>query len=282
VPAAEVRHPAVFGKLARGKPLALRELAFARSVVSKPVKVALPGPYLLTRTMWLECVSDRAYDTREALAEDIVEVLRAELADLLQAGAALVQFDEPVLSEVVFTGGKSTRSFMCGALSEKRDPAHELAFARDLLNAVTTGFPMERTALHVCRGNWTPDESVALSGGYDPLIETLRGMKVGAHLLEHCTPRAGEMDALRGLPDDRRIGIGVVNQKRPEIETVEEILARIERAANLLGAERLFLHPDCGFATFADNPIASARVAEQKLAAIASAAVVARERLLRT
>jgi 5-methyltetrahydropteroyltriglutamate--homocysteine methyltransferase len=105
-------------------------------------------------------------------------------------------------------------------------------------------------------------------------------MKVGAYLLEHCTPRAGEMDALRGLPDDRRIGIGVVNQKRPEIETVEEILARIERAANLLGAERLFLHPDCGFATFADNPIASARVAEQKLATIASAAVVARERLL--
>ena len=180
VPAAEVRHPAVFGKLARGKPLALRELSFARSLTGKPVKVALPGPYLLTRTMWLECVADRAYDTREALAEDIVKVLRAEVAELLQAGAALVQFDEPVLSEVVFTGGKSTRSFMCGALSEKRDPAHELAFARDLLNAVTSGYPIERIALHICRGNWTPDESVALAGSYDPLVETMRAMNVGA------------------------------------------------------------------------------------------------------
>ena len=164
---------------------------------------------------------------------------------------------------------------------EARPRAQGAAFARDLLNAVTAGSPMERIALHVCRGNWTPDESVALSGSYDPLIETMRQMNVGAYLLEHCTPRAGDMDALRRLPEDRRIGVGVVNQKRHEIETPEEILARIERAADLLGADRLLLHPDCGFATFADNPIASAKIAEAKLASVARAAATARERLLR-
>lgn len=62
---------------------------------------------------------NRAYESRERLAEDVVRVLREEFHFLLAAGAALVQFDEPVLSEVVFTGAKSTRSFMCGALSEK-------------------------------------------------------------------------------------------------------------------------------------------------------------------
>jgi 5-methyltetrahydropteroyltriglutamate--homocysteine methyltransferase len=41
-----------------------------------------------------------------------------------------------VLSEVVITGAKNTRSFMCGALSEKEDAAHELAFATDLINRV--------------------------------------------------------------------------------------------------------------------------------------------------
>jgi len=46
----------------------------------------------------------------------------------------------------------------------------------------------------------------------------------------------------------------------------------IERAAGLFGAERLLLHPDCGFATFADNPICSMQVAEAKLAAIVQAA----------
>jgi hypothetical protein len=41
---------------------------------------------------------------------------------------------EPVLSEVVFTGAKNARSFMCGALSEKGDAEHELAFATELID----------------------------------------------------------------------------------------------------------------------------------------------------
>lgn len=271
VPAGDVRHPAVFGPLGRSKPLAVHELAFVRTLTDRPVKVALPGPYLLTRTMWMECISDRAYASREAIAVDIVRVLREELAFLLAEGAALVQFDEPVLSEVVFTGPSQSRSFMCGALSEKGDAATELAFARDLINAVTEGFPMDRTAVHMCRGNWTPDESTCLAGDYTPLVPTLAAMRVGTVFLELCTPRAGEVEILRGLPDDRRVGVGVVNQKHARVETVEEIVAKAQAAIRVFGAERVLLTPDCGFATFADNPVTSAAVAEKKLRAIVEA-----------
>lgn len=272
IPAGDVRHPAVFGRLARSRPLVAHEVDFARTVTQKPVKVALPGPYLLTRTMWMECISDRAYESREALAEDIVRVLREELAELMDAGATLVQFDEPVLSEVVFSGAKSKRSFMCGALSESLGPDHELAFARDLLNAVLDGAPRARTALHVCRGNWTPDESVALAGSYAPLVGMLAQVKVGAYLLEMCTPRAGEMEILQALPQEARIGVGVVNQKDVRTEGADEVAARIAHAIDLFGRERVLLHPDCGFATFADNPICCTGSAQDKLAAIAQAA----------
>ena len=272
IPAGDVRHPAVFGPLKRSRSLVAHEVDFARRVTSRPVKVALPGPYLLTRTMWVECISDRAYGSREALAEDIVRILREELAELMDAGAAIVQFDEPVLSEVVFSGPKSKRSFMCGALSESLSPEHELGFASDLLNAVLDGAPRERTALHVCRGNWTSDETVALAGGYAPLLDTLAGVRVGAYLLEMCTPRAGEMEILRYLPDDARIGIGVVNQKTQAAELRDEVAARIQQAIDIFGRDRLLLHPDCGFATFADNPICCTNLAEEKLAAIAEAA----------
>ena len=271
IPAADVRHPAVLGRIGRSRPLVGHEFDFLRTLTAKPIKVALPGPYLLTRTMWMECLSERAYDTREQLAEDIVTALRAELASLIEAGVTLVQFDEPVLSEVVFSGPKSRPSFMCGALSESREPAHELGFARDLVNAVVDGMPRERTALHVCRGNWTPDESVALTGSYEPLLATLQAMKVGAYLLEMCTPRAGEMEILRALPDDARIGIGVVNQTHAAAEGLEEVTGKIRRAIDLFGSQRLLLHPDCGFATFADNPICGASSAEAKLAVIAQA-----------
>lgn len=271
VPAADVRHPAVFGRIGRSRPLAVHEFDFLRTLTAKPIKVALPGPYLLTRTMWMECLSERAYATREQLAGDIVAALRAELADLLAAGVTLAQFDEPVLSEVVFSGPKSRPSFMCGALSESRGPEHELGFARDLVNAVVDGMPRERVALHVCRGNWTPDESVALAGSYQPLLATLQAMKVGAYLLEMCTPRAGEMEILRALPADARVGVGVVNQKHADPERIDDVAAKIRSAVDLFGAERVLLHPDCGFATFADNPICDATAAEAKLSIIVRA-----------
>jgi len=271
VPAADVRHPAVFGPLGRSRPIAAHEAVFLRTLTDRPVKIALPGPYLLARTMWMECISDNAYSSREHIAQDIVRVLREELAELLAAGVSMVQFDEPVLSEVVFSGGKRQRSFMCGALSEKGEPQVELAFARDLINAVVEGLPRERVGLHVCRGNWTPDESACLSGDYTLLVPTLRQVNVGTYFLELCTPRAGDIEVLRSLPDDRRIGVGVVNQKHEQIESVEDIVAKAERAITLFGIDRVLLNPDCGFATFADNPVTSTAVAAKKLAAIVAA-----------
>ena len=276
VPASEVRHPALFGPLGRSRPLASHEHAFVRAVTDKPVKIALPGPYLLTRLMWLECVSDRFYRSREHLAEDVVRVLREELHFLLAAGVALVQLDEPVLAEVVFTGAKNTRSFMCGALSEKGDAGRELEFAHGLVNRVVAGLPRARLALHVCRGNWTRNEEAALAGDYRPLVSLLSSLDVGTLFLELATPRAGELDVLADLPRDVRLGVGVVNQKHERVETREEIADRARRAVKVFGPDRVLLTPDCGFATFADNPVASAGVAEAKLRAIVEAAELVR------
>lgn len=272
VPAGEVRHPAVFGPLGRSRPLAVHEVEFMATLTQRPVKVALPGPYLLTRTMWMECISDRAYENREALSRDIVRVLREELHYLLAAGAALVQFDEPVLTEVAHgTRGDGGRSFMCGALGERGETREELEFAADLLTEVMDGLPSDRLALHVCRGNWSPDESVALSGDYAPLLPLLERVPAGILVLELCTPRAGDESLLRSIPEDKRIGVGVVNQKHVRVESVEEIEAKARRAIDLFGKDRVLLNPDCGFATFADNPITAADIAEKKLAAMAEA-----------
>jgi 5-methyltetrahydropteroyltriglutamate--homocysteine methyltransferase len=271
VPAAEVRHPAVFGPLGRSRPLAVGEYAFARQQTALPIKIALPGPYLLTRTMWMECLSDRAYESRLTLADDIVRVLREELVELLQAGVAMVQFDEPVLTEVALGQPSAQRSFMCGALSERLPPAEELQLALELFTRLTDGLPLERVALHICRGNWTPDESKALTGSYESLLDFLCRVPVGNYFLEACTPRAGEWSVLADLPADRRVGLGMVNQKHAEIESADDVCRRAEAALRWFGPERLMLTPDCGFATFAENPISSAAIATEKLAVLARA-----------
>lgn len=277
VPADKVRHPAVMGRLSRKSNLAVDELLFVKSICAKPVKIALPGPYLLTRLMWMDCITDKVYSTREELSADVVCILQEEITDLLNAGAAIVQLDEPVLSEIVFTGAKNSRSFMCGALSERGNTTEELEFATSLINAVCSSFPKERLAMHVCRGNWTPDESAALTGDYDPLVTLFNSVNVGTLFLEFCTSRAGSLEVLRNLRADLRIGLGAVNQKDRNTESVEAIVAHAKKAASILGAGRVLLNPDCGFATFADNPVSSAEIAEDKLIALCKAAKILQE-----
>jgi 5-methyltetrahydropteroyltriglutamate--homocysteine methyltransferase len=96
-------------------------------------------------------------------------------------------------------------------------------------------------------------------------------------MLELATPRVGEVEVLRELPEDNRIVVGVVNQKHPRIESVNEIVEKAELGIALFGVQRMLLNPDCGFATFSDNPVASAQIAEGKLRTIAQAAAMLRE-----
>ena len=112
VPASAIRNPTCTGKLARREPLAVDELRFVQQLTDRPVKVTLPGPYLLTRSMWVGSFSKAGYDDKLAMGDDVVRILREELQDLRDAGAAFVQFDEPVLTEIVMSEECDRRTFM--------------------------------------------------------------------------------------------------------------------------------------------------------------------------
>lgn len=111
-PAFAIRNPTCVGKLKRREPLAAGELRYLKTLTEKPVKVTLPGPYLLTRAMWVTAHSRDAYGDKPVMAEDVITILREELEDLCEAGADLVQFDEPVLTEIVHSGDSKRRTFM--------------------------------------------------------------------------------------------------------------------------------------------------------------------------
>ncbi|MDQ0255273.1 5-methyltetrahydropteroyltriglutamate--homocysteine methyltransferase [Evansella vedderi] len=275
VPAFSLTNPAAAGKISRKKPIALDEYLFAKEHTEKAVKVAIPGPYLLTRSMWVEGLSVQAYPTKEDLAEDIVAVLREEIEDLIEAGVPFIQLDEPVLTELVFTQKNANRTFMCGALTAKADAEEELAFAMGLLNKVTEGMRGRGTkiGLHICRGNWSTQEDTLLRGPYYPLIPHLAKLNLDQLVLEYATPRAGELQALEQFKDsDMEIGLGVVNPRIPEVETVEQIVERVKEAAKFIPFERLFLNPDCGFGTFAQRPMNTPEIATAKLGNLKAAA----------
>jgi len=271
VPAYAIRNNVAVGRLRARGPLVLDDARFLRRHTELPIKVALPGPYILVRSSWVQALSARAYPTREALADDVVALLRAELEALAAEGVAVVQLDEPVLTELVFAGKSSTHTFMCAALAASADPVGELELAVELLNRVVDGIRGPLIALHVCRGNWSRDEGVLLKGSYDDLMPHFARMRVGQFVLEYATERAGDPRLLAGLPPSASIGFGAVNPRTDEIEDPAAIVRRVRELCAHLGHERLHLNPDCGFATFAERPMNVAEVAERKVAALAEA-----------
>lgn len=135
--------------------------------------------------------------------------------------------------------------------------------------------------MHVCRGNWTTDESVLLQGAYDKLGKFFDALDLDMLALEFSTPRAGEVEKLfsNNFLDTRvMLGFGCVNPRSEVIETQEEIVARVEEVLQFLPPERIWLNPDCGFATFAKRPLNPYPIIQKKLENMVAASKILREK----
>ena len=270
VPAVSIKNAICTGKVKYNKPLVTDEMIELKKLTNKKIKATLPGPYLITRSMWLPALSKQYYDSKDSLGEDIIKVLKEEIDSLAKIGIDVIQFDEPVLTEVVFSEGK-TRSFMCAALSEKKDPTEELTFATKLIKSVID-YAKEKeilVSLHVCRGNWSRDESILLTGPYTPLLPLFEETLPNILTLEFSTPRAGEISSLFSstlIRDNCILGLGVMNPRTDVIEPLEDILNRVEEVMQYIPKERIWLNPDCGFATFANRPVSTMEIIDKKLA----------------
>ena len=281
VPAISIKNAICTGKVKYNKPLVADEMIELKKLTNKKIKATLPGPYLITRSMWLPALSKQYYDSKDSLGEDIIKVLKEEIDSLAKIGIDVIQFDEPVLTEVVFSEGK-TRSFMCAALSEKKDPTEELKFATKLIKSVID-YAKEKeilVSLHVCRGNWSRDESILLTGPYTPLLPLFEQTLPNILTLEFSTPRAGEISSLFSstlIRDNCILGLGVMNPRTDDIEPLEDILNRVEEVMQYIPKERIWLNPDCGFATFANRPVSTMEIIDKKLARLNEAKITLRK-----
>lgn len=269
VPSVSIKNAICNGILKYNKSLVSDEIKYLKKITNSPVKATLPGPYLMTRSMWLPALSKKFYNSKEELGEDVIKILKQEIDNLVQAGVDVIQFDEPVLTEVVFSEGK-TRSFMCAALSERKDPSEELKFATNLIKSVMDYIKEKDvlSSLHVCRGNWSKDESILLSGPYTPLVPLFEETSPDILALEFSTPRAGELDSLLSsekIKENSILALGVINPRTDIIESSQSIIEKTEEALKFIPKEKIWLNPDCGFATFSNRPVSTFEIIEKKL-----------------
>ena len=89
---------------------------------------------------------------------------------------------------------------------------------------------------------------MAFEGGYSVILDHINALNVHQITLEYSRPGSGQMEVLGNLRPDLEIGLGCVDVTPGQIDSVSQIMARVQEALKFVDASRLSLNPDCGFA----------------------------------
>jgi 5-methyltetrahydropteroyltriglutamate--homocysteine methyltransferase len=189
--------------------------------------------------MWDAEKSKKAYPKRDDFVRDCVPILRKELELLRDAGATIVQIDDPHLC--LFVDPEVRKTY------DNADKASD--FAVDMVNQLVDGFSDLKLAVHLCRraGARARGEHQH-EGGYDPILSQLNRLKVNHLTMEFTAPGAGDLSVLKKLRPDYEVGLGCVGTTPGKIDSADEIYARVKKALAYLEPQRITLNPDCGFA----------------------------------
>jgi 5-methyltetrahydropteroyltriglutamate--homocysteine methyltransferase len=241
----EAKPPTMFvtGKLRRSKPSMVPHFEFLKRTVTRGVpKFTMPSPAML------HARGDRAsirktYPDADEFWADLAKCYREEIADLYKAGCRYLQIDDTTIA--MFGDPKVQEQFR--KLGD--DPKNDVAVYADAVNAAIRDAPDDMTvAIHTCRGNFK--STWLASGSYDYVAETaFSKLDVDGFFLEYDDERSGGFEPLRYIPKGRRVVLGLVSSKVPQLESKEVLKRRIEQASRIVPLENLCLSPQCGFSS---------------------------------
>ncbi len=260
--------------------IAADEVAFAKMITAKPLKVAVPSPYLVMWEAWHSELSKQAYPDPESLAEDYVKILRNEIQRLVQAGAFFIQLDDPMLGDLIEASDREPDRYrrLLGIIYGQRYRGFrdELSLAVDLINEAIKGYTSTvRIGIHMCR--WPRRDSEPV--GYEKLLPDILDIKAKQLVLEYASPRCGDpLKFLEHLPSDKEVGYGCVSVRRSAVENPYSIVKDIEKITRYVDPKRIWLNPSCGFAPGMHRRPFPRSIAFAKLKALAEAAKILRER----
>ena len=209
-------------------------------------KQTIPAPAQFLEQMIMPFALENTrkyYENTEDLVEDIAKGYRKVIADLYDAGCRNIQLDD-------CSWGMLVDPRACDLFGT--DKAGLDKIAEQLLyinNLATQGAPEDLVInTHVCRGNF--HSTYASSGAYDSVARTLFAREnVFAYYLEYDDERSGGFEPLREVSGDKKVVLGLITTKTPELEDKDAVIARIHEAAKYIPLDRLYLSPQCGFAS---------------------------------
>jgi 5-methyltetrahydropteroyltriglutamate--homocysteine methyltransferase len=235
----------VTARLRQVKPLTGHELNFLKKHSPGRVKLTLPSATQFPAIAFKRGVTDKVYKDHSALLWEIVAIMKSELAQLAQQGVDYIQIDAPRYSYYI---DPKWREWIRTELKLEPNELLEESIRADNACLDAARRPGLTLAMHICRGNnrshWYAE------GGYDAIAEKVfSGVNVDRFLLEYDDDRSGTFAPLRFVPRHKSVVLGLVSTKRPQLESGDLLMRRIDEAARYLPLECLALSPQCGFAS---------------------------------
>lgn len=224
------RRPLVVGDLGHTEPVTVAGWQAAKQQAGgAAMKAVLTGPYTL-----MHWSSDQHYNDRKKCALAFADVVKAEAAALVAAGVEDLQIDEPAAD-----------------------------VRPDELDTVCEGIRRVAEAVGDKARLWIQ----MAYGTYDQVLPRLAGLPLHGVSIELVNNRMAALDRLGALPDSLQIAAGVVDAQHDDVESVDAIVERAGKVAEVVGKDRLWLAPDAGLQYL------SPETATAKLRNLAEAAV---------
>jgi 5-methyltetrahydropteroyltriglutamate--homocysteine methyltransferase len=235
----------VTAKLRQVRRLTGHELSFLLQHSPGQIKMTLPSATQFPAIAFKRGVTDRVYKDHSELLWAIVEIMKSEMAQLSREGVNYIQIDAPRYSYYI---DPKWRAWIRAEMRVEPSELMDESIRADNACLEAARKPGITLGMHLCRGNnrshWYAE------GGYDAIAEKLFGsVNVDRFLLEYDDERSGTFAPLRFVPSGKTVVLGLISTKRPQLESGDELMRKIQRATHYVPLERLALSPQCGFAS---------------------------------
>lgn len=208
-------------------------------------KQTIPGPcmvYFSGALLSKDYQANPVYDNLVDLENDIVQTYQEAIQAFYDAGCRYLQLDDTAWGAL--TDDKYDAVFASLGI----EPKQLLEKFEELTRRSLANKPADlAVTFHTCRGNF--QSSWLYEGSFDTILAHLFKIEeFDGFFIEYDSERSGDFKPLANLKK-QKIVLGLVTSKTPELEPMEELVARVKEANQFVPLEQICVSPQCGFAS---------------------------------
>jgi 5-methyltetrahydropteroyltriglutamate--homocysteine methyltransferase len=235
--------PRVMGRIDFADHPMIEHFKFLKANTTRTPKMTIPSPSMLHYRGGRKMINMGVYPQMDGFYHDLGQAYHKAVQAFAHEGCRYLQLDD------------CSFAYLCDPAQRKMlaargdDPEKQGQIYAGMINAAIAGRPSDMAiTMHLCRGNFR--STFVASGGYEPIADLLfNQVNADGYFMEWDNDRAGGFEPLRFLPKGKTVVLGLVTSKTGTLETRDDLMRRIEEAAQYAPIDQLCLSPQCGFAS---------------------------------